>query len=207
MTFARSGNLLKIPSNCRKISCSVLFPSTIPDLFPDSPVISGSDRLFLILKKGSAIGWVDLGQTKQTLRMQSIEPTSGRILALAPLRTGEVYLATGGEYPHAGSFGVGPSCPDGCFDLRLLPFKNGRPYGLSSGIDGTLWMTIDDRDSLYRISSRAGCGERKNFAPVLKKECLREIVFQNIETLYHSRYHQEIQVPSEPSTKLSDPSD
>ena len=208
VTFYRTGALLKIPDHCQKLSCSVLFPATISGLDPEGPVISSSsDRLYLVLKKGSAIGWVDLAHSRQSLYMQSIEPTSGKIVRLSPLPSGGVFLATGGEYPHAGFFTVGPSCPEGCFDVRLLPFRNGSPYGLSSGEKGSFWMTIDDRDALFHISSRSECGKRQKSGAVLSKKCLKKIAFQKIETLYHSRYHQEIQVPSEPSTKLSDPSD
>jgi hypothetical protein len=208
VTFYRTGSLLKIPAHCPKLSCSVVFPSTISGLNPESPVISSSsDRLYLVLKNGSAIGWVDLGQSRQSLEMRSIEPTSGKIIRLSPLHSGGVFLVTGGEYPHAGFFTAGPSCPEGCFDVRLLPFRNGSPYGLSSGRKDSFWMTIDDRDALFRISSRPECREKQTSGEVLSKNCLEKIAFQKIETLYHSRYHQEIQVPSEPSTKLSDPSD
>jgi len=208
VVFHKTGALLEIPPDCRKLSCGVLFPSSVSGLDPEFPVISSSeDRLYLVLKNGSALGWVALGASRQILKMQTIEATSGKITRLSPLRTGGAFLLTGGEFPHAGAFFAGPDCPGGCFDLRLLPFKNGKPYGISSGKKDSLWLTVDDRDSLYRLSTRPDCLKIHKSGSLFPKRCLAKIPFQKIETLYHSRYHQEIQVPSEPSTKLSDPSD
>jgi hypothetical protein len=91
---------------------------------------------------------------------------------------------------------------EGCFDLRLFPFLNGTPASLAFGGRQDLWMTVDDRDELFRMS--LSCNRK---GTTLSGQCVSKIPFEKIETLYHSRYHQEIQVPQEPSPDLSRPSD
>ncbi len=203
VTFIKSGSIVKIPSKCRSTSCAVVYPAQRSNLSPNSPVVSASeDRLYMSLKEGGAIGWISLGEMKPGLHFQDIEPTSGSIAHLAPLPGGGVFLVTGGVHPHAGYFRFSKKCPEGCFDLRLFPLPNGTPASLSPGGKRVFWMTVDDRDALFRLS--LACRRK---GPVLSKGCVSRIPFENIETLFHSRYHQEIQVPQEPSPDLANPSD
>ena len=203
VTLKKSGTLVKIPRGCNKTACAVVYPLRAPGLAPDAPVVSPSDdRLYLTVKHGASLGWTPLGRPSGNLRMRDLEPTSGAIVHLVALSTGGVFLVTGGAHPHAGYFRVSKDCPRGCFDLRLFPLPNGTPVSLSHGGKKDLWMTVDDRDALFRMS--LACRRKGS---VLSKECVSKIPFQKIETLYHSRYHQEIQVPQEPSPDLSRPSD
>ncbi|MDA8112513.1 MAG: hypothetical protein M0T83_08680 [Nitrospiraceae bacterium] len=203
VTFVHPGAILRIPEGCRKISCSVALPGSLYDLAPAAPGISPrEDRLYLSLKKGAALGWIDLGKASPPLRIRDLEPTSGRISRLLALSSGGIFLVTGGTHPHAGYFRSSPSCQEGCFDLRLFPLPNGTPASLSPGGRQGLWMTVDDRDALFRMS--LSCNRK---GATLSRQCVSKIPFEKIETLYHSRYHQEIQVPKEPSPDLSRPSD
>ncbi len=202
-TFGRTGSIVRIPSGCRKTSCAVSYPASMAGEFPASPAISpAEDRLYLSLRKGSALGWIDLGKSPSSLHVQDLEPTSGTISRAVALPSGGVFLVTGGPRPHAGYFRSSKDCPEGCFDLRLFPFPDGTPAALTPGGRKDLWMTVDDRDALFRMS--LSC-DRK--ASTLSRACIGQIPFEKIETLYHSRYHQEIQVPKEPSPDLSHPSD
>lgn len=202
VTYSR-GLLARIPSSCRRLSCELLFPPALSGLVLSSPAVSKKeDRLYLSAKDGGALGWVDLAEKAPKLRMTTIEPTSGKIVRLVPLPSGGVYLVTGGEHPHGGFFRATTACKEGCFDLRLFPGSNGTPSSLSPGGHDDLWMTVDDRDTLFRL--RLSCHPS---GAVLLKPCVGKIPFEKIETLYHARYHQEIQVPSEPSPDLSRPSD
>ncbi len=199
----RQGLLARIPSSCRRRSCEMSYPPAVSGLALSSPAVSGAeDRLYLSAKDGGALGWVDLAEMAPKLRMTTLEPTSGKIVRLAALPSGGVYLVTGGEHPHGGFFRASTACKEGCFDLRLFPVSNGTPSSLSPGGHDDLWMTVDDRDALYRL--RLSC---RRSGAVLAKPCVETIPFEKIETLYHARYHQEIQVPSEPSPGLSRPSD
>ncbi len=203
VTFGRTGSIVRIPSGCRKTSCAVAYPASVAEEFPASPVVSAAeDRLYLSLKKGGALGWVDLGKNPASLHIQDLEPTTGSISRIAALPSGGVFLVTGGSHPHAGYFRASKDCPEGCFDLRLFPLSNGTPAALTPGGRKDLWMTVDDRDALFRMS--LSC-DRK--ASTLSRACVGKVPFEKIETLYHSRYHQEIQVPKEPSPDLSHPSD
>ncbi len=203
VTFGHSGSIVRIPGSCRKASCAVTYPASVTGEAPSAPVVSSSeDRLYLSLRKGSALGWIDLGKNPSSLHIQELEPTSGSISRLAALPSGGVFLVTGGALPHAGYFRPSKDCPEGCFDLRLFPLPNGTPVSLSPGGRKDLWMTVDDRDALFRMS--LACDRR---ASTLSKACVGKVPFEKIETLYHSRYHQEIQVPQEPSPDLSHPSD
>ncbi|MGC8529203.1 MAG: hypothetical protein ACP5OP_03265 [Leptospirillia bacterium] len=203
VTFVHPGAILRIPDNCRKTACAVDFSGSIKTLDPSTPAISSrEDRLYLSLKKGAALGWIQLGQPSPSLRMRELELTSGRISRLLPLPSGEIFLVTGGTHPHAGYYRSSKSCQEGCFDLRLFPLTNGTPASLSWGGRQKLWMTVDNQDALFRLSLTC-----KRKTSVLSKACVTRIPFEKIETLYHSRYHQKIQVPQEPSPDLSRPSD
>ena len=203
VTFVHSGAILRIPAGCRKTSCAGTFPGSLSGQAPASPGISPfEDRLYLSLEKGAALGWIDLGEAAPHLRIRNLEPTSGRISRLLALPSRGVFLVTGGHHPHAGYFRVSKSCQKGCFDLRLFPLPNGTPASLSPGGRQDLWMTVDDRDALFRMS--LSCNRK---GATLSRQCVSKIPFEKIETLYHSRYHQEIQVPKEPSPDLSRPSD
>ena len=206
----RQGTLVRIPPSCRRLSCDTLYPprETGLDLF--APAVSDTDdTLYLAAKDGGAIGWINLAENPPTLRLAPLEPTSGRISRLVALPSGGVYLVGGGEkgappgesHPHAGFFSR-PNGGAGGFDLRLLALSGGTPSALAPGGHRDLWMTVDDQDALFRLS--LAC-QRKT--PVLSKACVTRIPFEKIETLYHSRYHQEIQVPRDPSPALSPPSD
>lgn len=197
VTLSRRGALVSIPAGCRKGACVRLLPLSGPALAPSSPAISPrEDRLYLVTGHGTGLGWLDLSAADPALSKAAIEETSGRLIRLFPLASGGLFVVTGGVHPHAGTFAAGPACPGGCFNLRLLPFENGAPYGLSPGRKGRLWMTIDDRDSLLFITRASCLGGRK---AVLGAPCLREVPFHELETLYHSRYHQEITVPRDSS--------
>ena len=203
VTFVHPGAILRIPGGCRKSACAVAFPGSLRGQFPSSPVIASSgDRLYLGLKKGTALGWINLGKASPPLRVRDLEPTSGRLSRLLPLSSGGIFVVTGGTRPHAGYFRSSKSCMEGCFDLRLFPFFNGTPASLAFGGRQDLWMTVDDRDELFRMS--LSCNRK---GTTLSGQCVSKIPFEKIETLYHSRYHQEIQVPQEPSPDLSRPSD
>ncbi|MCL5953669.1 MAG: hypothetical protein M1509_04075 [Nitrospirae bacterium] len=206
----RQGTLVRVPPACRRLSCETTYPPGKTDLTLTSPVVSDKDdALYLSAKKGGAIGWVDLAENPPKLRLASLETTSGMISHLVPLPSGGVYLVTGlvsgrppGEsHPHGGFFSR-PQGSAGGFDLRLFALPGGTPSALSPGGHNDLWMTVDDQDALFRLSLTC-----KRKSPVLSKVCVTRIPFEKIETLYHSRYHQEIQVPQEPSPDLSRPSD
>ncbi len=206
----RQGTLVRVPPACRRLSCETTYPPGKTDLTLTSPVVSDKDdALYLSAKKGGAIGWVDLAENPPKLRLASLETTSGMISHLVPLPSGGVYLVTGlvsgrppGEsHPHGGCFSR-PQGSAGGFDLRLFALPGGTPSALSPGGHNDLWMTVDDQDALFRLSLTC-----KRKSPVLSKVCVTRIPFEKIETLYHSRYHQEIQVPQEPSPDLSRPSD
>ena len=206
----RQGTLVRIPPSCRRLSCETTYPPREKGLGLFSPAVSAQDDvLYLAAKKGGAIGWIDLAEPSPTLRLASLEPTSGQIVHLTPLPSGGIYLVTGpvdglppGEsHPHGGFFSR-PKGAQGGFDLRLFDLPGGTPSALASGGHKDLWLTIDDEDALFRLS--LAC---KRKTPVLSKSCVTRIPFEKIETLYHSRYHQEIQVPKEPSPDLSHPSD
>lgn len=203
VTFVHPGAILRIPQGCRKTACGVALPGSLFSQSPASPGISPrEDRLYLSLKNGAALGWINLGKASPHLRIRDLEPTSGKISRLLALSSGGIFLVTGGNHPHAGYFRSSKSCQKGCFDLRLFPLPNGTPASLSLGGRQDLWMTVDDRDALFRMS--LSCNRK---GATLSRQCVSKIPFEKIETLYHSRYHQEIQVPKEPSPDLSRPSD
>ena len=206
----RQGTLVRIPPSCRRLSCEISYPPGKAGLTLASPVVSDKDdALYLAAKNGGAIAWIDLAENPPRLRLASLETTSGMISHLVPLSSGGVYLVTGlvsgrppGEtHPHGGFFSR-PQGGAGGFDLRLFALPGGTPSALSPGGHNDLWMTVDDQDALFRLSLTC-----KRKTPVLSKVCVTRIPFEKIETLYHSRYHQEIQVPQEPSPDLSRPSD
>ncbi len=75
---------------------------------------------------------------------------------------------TGGVHPHAGTFAAGP--------------------------EGT--ALDDDRRPGQPVLHHPGRLSWRSKA-VLGAPCLSEVPFQELETLYHSRYHQEIPFPRE----------